>query len=75
MWYEMIPGFAICTVALALPAFIAPVLNKLALGNSYQRLTRERYQRHYCLRDERLSGDTYKTIGLEGIPDEPPKKQ
>ncbi|XP_018007200.1 NADH dehydrogenase [ubiquinone] 1 alpha subcomplex subunit 1 [Hyalella azteca] len=74
MWFEIIPSFSICVVCLTIPHMINPWLNKLLLGNWYQRSLRFGRERHYVLRDERLNGSTYKPLGLKDLPDEPAAK-
>uniref|UniRef100_A0A131XLP6 Putative conserved secreted protein n=1 Tax=Hyalomma excavatum TaxID=257692 RepID=A0A131XLP6_9ACAR len=73
MWYEILPSVAIITVLISIPSLTAKPLSWLFDGKPYRRTLCKVKEREDCMRDERLSGHIYKTIGLEGIPDEPEK--
>ncbi|XP_071517493.1 uncharacterized protein ND-MWFE [Panulirus ornatus] len=70
MWYNIIPSFAAVTAFMGIPAIFIAGINKLAYGNLYQRDLNCGLDRHMVMRDERLSGSAFKTLGLENIPDE-----
>ncbi|KAJ9587778.1 hypothetical protein L9F63_018804 [Diploptera punctata] len=70
MWYEIVPSFAIITVALAIPGLCNYFGHQLAFGNPYLRDKTERWDRYMYQRDIRLTGNAYKCNGLESIPDE-----
>ncbi|KAL3187997.1 hypothetical protein MRX96_024344 [Rhipicephalus microplus] len=73
MWYEIIPSVAIIGVLMSVPNLTCKPLSWLFDGKPYRRILHNVRDREDCMRDERLSGSIYKTIGLEGIPDEPQK--
>ncbi|PSN55099.1 NADH dehydrogenase [ubiquinone] 1 alpha subcomplex subunit 1 [Blattella germanica] len=70
MWYEIIPSFAIITVALSVPGVLNYFGHKLVFGNPYLRDKTFRFERYMYQRDGRLTGNPYKANGLEAIPDE-----
>ncbi|XP_023726600.1 NADH dehydrogenase [ubiquinone] 1 alpha subcomplex subunit 1 [Cryptotermes secundus] len=70
MWFEIIPSFAIITVALAVPGVVKYFGHQLIFGNANIRDKTNRWERYMYQRDERLTGDPYKANGLEAIPDE-----
>ncbi|XP_037050798.1 uncharacterized protein LOC119084822 [Bradysia coprophila] len=70
MWFEIIPSFAIVSLALAAPGYAIYGLHKLALGNPYRRGMEERHNRMDYQRDRRLTANPYIQNGLEVIPDE-----
>ncbi|KAK4878125.1 hypothetical protein RN001_010631 [Aquatica leii] len=70
MWYEIIPTAAIIYVALSFPHYSAYVINKVVVGNMFRRSLYEKKERLSYLRDTRLSGNPYKVVSLEQIPDE-----
>ncbi|XP_069944684.1 uncharacterized protein ND-MWFE [Cherax quadricarinatus] len=74
MWYNIIPSFSLVVGALGLPAILIAGLHKLAYDNLYKRELINMDQRFLFLRDERLTGNAYKAVGLEGIPDEEPSE-
>ncbi|XP_015511544.1 NADH dehydrogenase [ubiquinone] 1 alpha subcomplex subunit 1 [Neodiprion pinetum] len=70
MWYEILPSYAIMTVAMAIPGYAMYFMNKAVLGNPYKREMRYRWDRHLYMRDGRLTdGRPYEAPGLEAIPD------
>ncbi|OQR76076.1 hypothetical protein BIW11_08003 [Tropilaelaps mercedesae] len=69
MWYEIIPSVAIVLTAMSLPVLAESYLNRFMNGKPYLRDIQTPRAVEYVLRDIRLSGDPYKDIGLEGIPD------
>ncbi|CRK95490.1 CLUMA_CG008959, isoform A [Clunio marinus] len=70
MWFEVIPSFAIITVALAIPSYATYHIHKLWIGNAYRRNTDQPWERFAYRRDMRINGNVYKGQGLESIPDE-----
>ncbi|KAK8768201.1 hypothetical protein V5799_019805 [Amblyomma americanum] len=73
MWYEILPTAAIIAGCLTVPSLIDRPLCWLFDGKPYRRTLSKRETLNDAMRDERLTGTPYKTIGLEGIPDEPQK--
>lgn len=69
MWFEILPSFAIITVAMAVPHGAAYVINKLVNDNFFRRRLGTYDGELQYLRDVRISGDAYKAVGLENIPD------
>ncbi|CAH1375466.1 unnamed protein product [Tenebrio molitor] len=69
MWYQIIPGFMIIAVCLAVPHYIAYPMNWLVTGHMYRRSIMDKHEALQYLRDLRLE-DPYKIKGLENIPDE-----
>ncbi|CAH0562684.1 unnamed protein product [Brassicogethes aeneus] len=69
MWYEILPSFGIIMVAMTLPHASAYLINKGVVGNYYRRSLLHKENRLHYLRDTRISGDPYKVVGLEAIPD------
>ncbi|XP_049958452.1 uncharacterized protein LOC126474969 [Schistocerca serialis cubense] len=69
MWYEIIPSFAIIVGAMTVPTVAMYYVQKGISGNPYRRNLTNRWERLMYTRDMRLTGDAYKTKGLEAIPD------
>lgn len=74
MWFEILPGAAIITVALSVPIYAMYGLQKLTLGNAYRRNMDERFSRVMYQRDYRLTNNPYIMNGLEQIKDEDPNE-
>ncbi|XP_060659795.1 NADH dehydrogenase [ubiquinone] 1 alpha subcomplex subunit 1 isoform X1 [Drosophila nasuta] len=70
MWFEIIPGAAIITVALSVPIYAMYGLQKLTMGNAYRRNMDERFSRVMYQRDFRLTNNPYIMNGLDEVPDE-----
>ncbi|KAK4315945.1 hypothetical protein Pmani_012857 [Petrolisthes manimaculis] len=70
MWYNILPSAAIVAGVLAVPAVVMAGLHKLYYGNIYQRSLVQEWQRASYLRDERITGQGFRSAGLENIPDE-----
>ncbi|XP_062133836.1 NADH dehydrogenase [ubiquinone] 1 alpha subcomplex subunit 1 isoform X2 [Drosophila sulfurigaster albostrigata] len=70
MWFEILPGAAIITVALSVPIYAMYGLQKLTMGNAYRRNMDERFSRVMYQRDFRLTNNPYIMNGLNAIPDE-----
>uniref|UniRef100_A0A1E1WWM4 Putative conserved secreted protein n=1 Tax=Amblyomma aureolatum TaxID=187763 RepID=A0A1E1WWM4_9ACAR len=73
MWYEILPSAAIIVTCLTMPSLIDRPLCWLFDGKPYRRTLSRPAPYNEAMRDERMTGSPYKTIGLEGIPDEPQK--
>lgn len=73
MWYEILPCAGLIATFLMVPSLIDRPLCWLVDGKPYRRILSKRETLNDAMRDERLTGSPYKTIGLEGIPDEPQK--
>ncbi|KPJ10154.1 hypothetical protein RR48_04977 [Papilio machaon] len=69
MWYQILPGYCLIATCLGLPGWGLYHLHNLVLGNHYRRSMVDRWDRMLYQRDTRLTGDGYKVIGLESIPD------
>ncbi|XP_003970602.1 NADH dehydrogenase [ubiquinone] 1 alpha subcomplex subunit 1 [Takifugu rubripes] len=69
MWYEILPGFAIMTVCLAIPGIATAQIHKFTNGGKEKRTARIPWQWHLMERDKRVSasGKYYKSKGLENI--------
>ncbi|XP_037562396.1 NADH dehydrogenase [ubiquinone] 1 alpha subcomplex subunit 1-like [Dermacentor silvarum] len=74
MWFEILPSVAIIGVLMSIPNLTVKPISWLYDGKPYRRVLCDVRSREDAMRDERLSGHIYTTIGLEGIPDEPEKK-
>ncbi|XP_062133835.1 NADH dehydrogenase [ubiquinone] 1 alpha subcomplex subunit 1 isoform X1 [Drosophila sulfurigaster albostrigata] len=70
MWFEILPGAAIITVALSVPIYAMYGLQKLTMGNAYRRNMDERFSRVMYQRDFRLTNNPYIMNGLDEVPDE-----
>ncbi|XP_034102836.1 NADH dehydrogenase [ubiquinone] 1 alpha subcomplex subunit 1 isoform X1 [Drosophila albomicans] len=75
MWFEIIPGAAIITVALSVPIYAMYGLQKLTMGNAYRRNMDERFSRVMYQRDFRLTNNPYIMNGLDEVPDEDQNEQ
>uniref|UniRef100_A0A023FET6 Putative nadh-ubiquinone oxidoreductase n=1 Tax=Amblyomma cajennense TaxID=34607 RepID=A0A023FET6_AMBCJ len=73
MWYEILPTAGVIAGCLMVPYLVDRPLCWLYDGKPYRRSLCKWETRSDAMRDERLTGTPYKTIGLEGIPDEPQK--
>uniref|UniRef100_Q6QVL6 NADH dehydrogenase [ubiquinone] 1 alpha subcomplex subunit 1 n=1 Tax=Ornithodoros moubata TaxID=6938 RepID=Q6QVL6_ORNMO len=74
MWYEILPSAAVIAVCMSIPNFISPYINRLWEGKPYRRCIVDDWHIDMLKRDERISGiDGYQTVGLDNLPDEPPK--
>lgn len=71
MWYEIIPPFTICTMALFLPGVVFPkYLHLWSNGNAFGRDAIRADMRPYVKRDYQLNDkNVYKFVGLEAIKD------
>ncbi|XP_023030658.1 uncharacterized protein LOC26528843 isoform X1 [Drosophila willistoni] len=70
MWFEILPGAVIITVAMSVPIYAMYGLQKLTLGNAFRRNMDERFDRVMYQRDFRLTNNPYLMNGLESISDE-----
>lgn len=70
MWFEVLPSMGIVFAFMTLPHVSLYVLNQVFHGNHFRRSLNTHDLMIQYLRDERLTGDAYKTQGLEAIPDE-----
>ncbi|XP_045592506.1 NADH dehydrogenase [ubiquinone] 1 alpha subcomplex subunit 1 [Procambarus clarkii] len=72
MWFNIIPSFLLVAGCLGVPAIANVLIHKLVYNNIYQRELVNERQRFLFLRDGRLSGNPFRPLGLETIPDEEP---
>ncbi|XP_050043511.1 uncharacterized protein ND-MWFE [Dermacentor andersoni] len=70
MWFEILPSMGIIVALMSIPNLTAKPISWLYDGKPYRRILYDYRYREDAMRDERLSGHIYTTIGLEGIPDE-----
>ncbi|CAN7997842.1 unnamed protein product [Ixodes pacificus] len=62
MWYEILPSIAIISVCMSLPNFLSKYLNLAVDGKPYRRDMIKPWNLDTLMRDERLTGDPYKTV-------------
>lgn len=69
MWFEILPGAVIIFAAMSVPHMSAYLINRVGAGNAFRRSLYTKEERLQYLRDWELSGNPYKIVGLEAIPD------
>lgn len=67
--YEILPSAGIIFVCLSLPIYATYAINRIGYGKPYRRTLITSAERRFFMRDQRLTGNAHKTVGLEAIPD------
>ncbi|CAM9720476.1 NADH dehydrogenase [ubiquinone] 1 alpha subcomplex subunit 1 [Lethenteron reissneri] len=69
MWYEILPGLAVMTVALMVPGFTTMFLQRASSGWKEKRVVSDSFGFMMLKRDARISGTNtyYQSKGLENI--------